>query len=144
MAALADDLDTNPDTPVSTEGISLSTIATLAGVTLTPFSIVTLTIGAIIKFASWVYKFYQHTINNMACLMGYIVDITIVLNRLSATNHCKEDVLEVLQSYATSWEFTEVHNDIRQFVSSKSFLIPGQDRAIEEITRLIDKHCYGK
>ena len=49
--------------------------------------------------------------------MGYIVDLTIVMHRLSTMEISEANVIAVLESYATSREIAQVHNDIRTFSS---------------------------
>ena len=79
--------------------------------------------------------------HNIACVMAYIVDLEIIMHRLSAIEIFKERVISTLKSYATSREMVQVHNDIRKF----SRRIPGailgdKDDTLDEIIRLIRKH----
>jgi hypothetical protein len=73
--------------------------------------------------------------------MGYIVDLTIVMHRLSTMEISEANVIAVLESYATSSEIAQLHNDIRTFSSH----IPGShlgdiDYTLNEIIRLIEEH----
>ena len=73
--------------------------------------------------------------------MGYIVDLTIVMHRLSAAEVSEERVVTVLQDYAKSKEISQVHNDIRKFVSDIPTLRLGdKDYPLNETIRLIEKH----
>ena len=79
--------------------------------------------------------------HNIACVMAYIVDLTIIMHRLSAIEISEERVISTLESYARSREIAQVHNDIRAFSSR----IPGprlidKDYTFDEIIRLIEKH----
>jgi hypothetical protein len=47
--------------------------------------------------------------------MAYIVDLTIVMHRLSAINISEESVVSALTDYAKSAEIAQVHNDICTF-----------------------------
>jgi hypothetical protein len=73
--------------------------------------------------------------------MAYIVDLTIVMHRLSAVDISKENVICTLQDYARSGQIAQVHNDIRSFCGrfpSSSF--GSTDYTLNEIIRLIEKH----
>jgi hypothetical protein len=73
--------------------------------------------------------------------MAYIVDLTIVMHRLSAVDISEESVLSVVQDYFKSAEFAQVHNDIRTFCDSISGLRLGdRDYTLDETIRLIEKH----
>jgi hypothetical protein len=79
--------------------------------------------------------------HNTACVMAYIVDLTIIMHRLSAIEISEESAVSTLKSYARSGEIAQVHNDIRAFSSR----IPGprlsdKDYTFDELIRLIEKH----
>jgi hypothetical protein len=74
-------------------------------------------------------------------MMGYIVDLTIVMHRLSAVEVSKERVVSILEDYVVSGNISQVHNDIRKFVSDIPTLRLGdKDHTLNEIIRLIEKH----
>ena len=79
--------------------------------------------------------------HDVACVMAYIIDLTIVMHRLSAVDISEESVLSTLKDYARSAEVAQVHNDIRTFCghASKSRL-RDKEYVLEETTRLIEKH----
>jgi hypothetical protein len=73
--------------------------------------------------------------------MAYIVDLTILMHRLSAIEISQERVISTLKDYAKSGEFAQVHNDIRSFSSRiTTSRLGGEDHALNEIIRLIKKH----
>ena len=72
--------------------------------------------------------------HNIACVMAYIVDLTRIMHRLSATEISEERVVSTLKDYARS-----VHNDIRAF-SSRIWRLGDKDDTFDEIIRLIEKH----
>jgi hypothetical protein len=74
--------------------------------------------------------------------MAYIVDLTILMHRLSTIEISEERVLLTLQDYAKSGEIAQVHNDIRTFCSRiPSSRLGDRDYTLIEIIRLIEKHC---
>jgi hypothetical protein len=80
--------------------------------------------------------------HNIACVMAYIVDLTIIMHRLSAIEISEEGVVSTLKSYARSGEIAQVHNDIRAFSSRiHGPRLSDKDYTFDEIIRLIEKHC---
>ena len=76
--------------------------------------------------------------------MAYIVDLTILMDRLSEIEISEVHVISALQDYARSGEIAQVHNDIRAFSRRISSLrLEGNDAALTEIIRLIEKHRVG-
>jgi hypothetical protein len=74
--------------------------------------------------------------------MAYIVDLTIVMHRLSAVDISEESVVTALQAYAKSTEIAQVHNDIRRFCGSiPSHRLGDKDYVLDETIRLIEMHC---
>ena len=70
--------------------------------------------------------------------MAYIVDLTILMHRLSEIEILEERVISTLQDYARSGEIAQVHNDIRTFSRRMpSLRLEGNDAALTEIIRLI-------
>ena len=73
--------------------------------------------------------------------MAYIVDLEIIMHRLSAIEISEERVISTLESYARSREIAQVHNDIRAFSSRiLGTRLRGNDYTLDEIIRLIEKH----
>jgi hypothetical protein len=80
--------------------------------------------------------------HNIACVMGYIVDLTIVMHRLPATDVSKQHIVSVLQRYVESGEILRVHNDIRKYVNNiPTFRLGDTDHTLKEIERLIETNC---
>ncbi|KAN0118209.1 hypothetical protein V8E52_005470 [Russula decolorans] len=141
MTVLVDDLVSNHNTPTSSDGLTLATVAALAGAASNPAGIVILGVGSIVWIAKWLFDVYQNSSHNTACVMAYIVDLTIIMHRLSAIEISEESAVSTLKSYARSGEIAQVHNDIRAFSSR----IPGprlsdKDYTFDELIRLIEKH----
>lgn len=131
----------------------MTALATAASSTL---GIVVASVGSAVLFASWGFDVYQNawvslrasvrttdllfSPQNIACVMGYVVDLTIVMHRLFAVEVSEERVVSILEDYAKSGEITQVHNDIRTFVNSNSMIRQSKDNVFLEIIRLIEKH----
>jgi len=71
--------------------------------------------------------------------MAYIVDLTIIMHQLSATEISEERVVTALKDYARSGEIAQVHNDIRAF-SSRIPSLSDKDDTFDKIIRLIEDH----
>ncbi|KAJ7826412.1 hypothetical protein B0H13DRAFT_2440642, partial [Mycena leptocephala] len=119
---------------------SLTTVTALATAASSTLGIVVASVGSSVLFASWVFDVYQNAPKNIGCVMGYVVDLTIVMHRLFAVEVSEERVVSVLEDYAKSGEITQVHNDIRTFVNSNSRTRQSKDNVLLEIIRLIEKH----
>jgi len=142
MTVLVDDLVTNPNTPTPSDGLTMVTVVALASASLNPAGIVILVVGSAVLIARWLFDVYQNTSHNIACVMAYIVDLTILMYRLSEIEISEERVISTLQDYARSGEIAQVHNAIRAFSGRVPNLrLEGNDAALAEIIRLIKKHC---
>jgi hypothetical protein len=140
------------------DGLTLATVAALAGATSSPAGIVIIGLdqlcglrcgflmstktgacpglGQDVLFQPDIYGSH-----NIACVMAYIVDLTIIMHRLSEIEISEECVVSTLKDYARSGEIAQVHNDIRAF--SSRIVSPrrrDKDHTFEEIVRLIEKH----
>ena len=81
---------------------------------------------------------------NVRCMMGYIVDLTIVMHGLFwLKRSVSEDAVDsILKKYAESGNHAKVHNEIRVFVRDATTLRLGHsDHVLEEIICLIKKYC---
>jgi len=129
-----------------------------ATATSSPLGIAVASVGSAVLFAKWVFDIYQNTFvahlpfhlsnadfilspSNIACIMGYIVDLTIVMHRLFTVDMSEEHVISVLEDYVKSGEIAQVHNNIRKFVNNMSTLrLANKDYTLDEIIRLIENH----
>jgi len=105
MTVLVDDLVSNHNTPTSSDSLTLTTVAALAGAASSPAGIVILGVGSIVWIAKWLFDVYQNSAHNIACVMGlmaYIVDLTIIMHRLSTIEISEESAVSTLESYARS------------------------------------------
>jgi len=100
------------------------------------------------NFAEWLYKPYQDSQENVQCVMGYIVGLTVILDgifratpgRLSVT-----DVQSAMNGYIRSGRKNIIHGDIRSFVRETfEFEIKSsvpRDLILEKIIDLIKQYC---
>ena len=73
--------------------------------------------------------------------LAYIVDLTILIHRLSEIEVSEEHVVSILQEYAKSGEIASVNNGIRTFSSRlPSLRLEDNDTALNEFIRLIKRH----
>jgi hypothetical protein len=75
--------------------------------------------------------------------MGYIIDLTVVMFKLSKTDSdvSQENILSTLEDFISA-DITRVHDDIRNVVNKRSnFGLVGEDEFLNEIIRLIHKYC---
>ena len=139
------------------DGLGVATVASLASAATTPAGIAIISLGLAGQLFKWIFDIYQNTYvcgqglgrhadytfspGNVACVMAYIADLTIVMHRLSSTELSEERVVTILTDYAKSKAISQVHNDIRKFVKDIPTLrLKDKDHALDEIIRLIEKH----
>ncbi|KAI9457035.1 hypothetical protein HD554DRAFT_2143532 [Boletus coccyginus] len=106
-------------------------------------------IGAVTEAAKWVSDVYQATPNNIACIMGYIADLIIVLIFLSEIHQFPEtvsrliedDAVNAIKAYISSGLLSEAHKEIRQFVAAGKWYETTErgDGVLKEIVRLVNK-----
>ena len=83
--------------------------------------------------------------DNIACVMGYIVDLTIVMRKLSdiALDISKQNIESALKEF-TEGDITRVHQDIRKFLTPTSTVsLANKDIVLGEIIDLIHMYCNG-
>ncbi|KAH8994195.1 hypothetical protein EDB92DRAFT_1944025 [Lactarius akahatsu] len=100
-----------------------------------------------VEFADWVHDVYRGSQENVRCVMGYIVDLTVILYAISSTtsgNISPESVLSVIDRHVRSGRRNRIHRDIRRFVAEASivrFSVPQKDLILERIIDLIQEYC---
>jgi hypothetical protein len=84
---------------------------------------------------------------NVRCVMGYIVNLTVILDdifRTSGSNVTENAALKVMGTHVRSGRRDSIHRDIRSFVNetfSIRFAVPQKDLVLEKIIDLIRKYC---
>ncbi|KAI9457026.1 hypothetical protein HD554DRAFT_2225151, partial [Boletus coccyginus] len=112
-------------------------------------------IGAVTEAAKWVSDVYQATPNNIACIMGYIADLIIVLIFLSeihqipetALRPIEDDAVNAIKAYISSGLLSEAHKEIRMFVAAGKWYETTErgDGVLKEIVRLVNKfHLHAR
>jgi len=69
--------------------------------------------------AQWVKNPYKNSTENICCIIGYIVDLTVIHNVLFLSGHDVSvgDVLSVMDGHDKSGLKSEIHGKIRLFVT---------------------------
>ncbi|KAF8469329.1 hypothetical protein DFH94DRAFT_232284 [Russula ochroleuca] len=90
------------------------------------------------KFADWVYDVYRGSQENVRCVMGYIVNLIVILDSIFRT--AAGNVTENAALKATG----SIHRDIRSFVTETfgiRFALPQKDLVLEKVIDLIRQYC---
>jgi len=84
---------------------------------------------------------------NVRCVMGYIVDLTVILDdifRIAAGNVSASDVQSATDRHVRSGRRDGIHRDISSFVTETfaiRFTVPQRDLVLEKIIDLIRQYC---
>ena len=84
---------------------------------------------------------------NVRCVMGYIVDLTVILDdifRIAAGNVSASDVQSATDRHIRSGRRDRIHRDIGSFVTETfaiRFTVPQRDLVLEKIIDLIRQYC---
>jgi hypothetical protein len=83
---------------------------------------------------------------NVRCVMGYIVDLTVILDdifRMTAGNVSVHDVQMAMDRHVSSGSRDGIHGDISNFVETfkSRSTVPQRDLALEKIIDLIRRYC---
>ncbi|KAF7335121.1 G domain-containing protein [Mycena venus] len=105
-------------------------------------------IGLSILFTQWMAGAYNKTPETLRCFMGYIVDLTLVMDHLFLVvllnpprPLTEEDINEAVEKYKQS-HMAKVHREIRQYVNKASFPdILQSNKAEEKVKTLIKEYC---
>jgi hypothetical protein len=84
---------------------------------------------------------------NVRCVMGYIVNLTVILDdilRTTGGNVTENAALKVMGTHVRSGRRDSIHQDIRSFVTETFSImsaLPDNDLVLEKLTHLIRKYC---
>ena len=99
------------------------------------------------SIANWL-SFSHASLENIQCVMGYIVDLTVILDDIfrTASGDVTEDAaLKVMGHHVRSGRRNSLHQDIRSFVtfviSSPVRPASQKDLVLEKIIDLIRRYC---
>ena len=87
---------------------------------------------------------------NVQCVMGYIIDLTVILNDIFRVvsvsgNVLDSDVQSATDRHVSSGLRDRIHWEIRSFVTETfaiGFSVPQRDLILERITELIQRYCF--
>jgi len=95
----------------------------------------------------WTKDTYENNYKNICCIMGYIVDLTVILNGLFISSHSVSatEVQSAMKDYAQTGARSQIHNEIRSFVqvirATAPFTYQERDTIVEKIIDLIVQNC---
>ncbi|KAJ7509321.1 hypothetical protein B0H11DRAFT_2270332 [Mycena galericulata] len=102
-------------------------------------------------FVKWLRDAYNATPESLRCFMGYIVDLTLVMDHLFLAvlsinpprSLTKADISAAVEKYSgEDGHMSEVHREIRQYVNALTFpRIFQSDKAEEKVKELINRYC---
>jgi len=152
MTQIVQDLaDQDMADPTALFAANISRAAALTGFVgsiAPPSIVVTAPISFAAAFAKWVFDVYRQTPSVIRCLMGYIIDLTCIMQKVywrmrakggiqSMTN---ETLIEASQEFYKK-DAHAIHNEIRVFVSKPEWSkVTNKDLVLDEVIRLIEKY----
>ncbi|KAH8979845.1 hypothetical protein EDB92DRAFT_328520 [Lactarius akahatsu] len=100
-------------------------------------------------YASWVNDVYRGSQENVRCVMGYIVNLTVILDgifRIAAGDMSPNHAHQVFERHARSKHRDTIHNDIRSFITEAfamklSVQQSQKDLVLDGIVDLIKQFC---
>ncbi|KAF8629773.1 hypothetical protein AX15_003278 [Amanita polypyramis BW_CC] len=104
-------------------------------------------VATMIILAAWAYQIYKKTPGNIRCLMGYVVDLTLIMQVVFQASledqqlegHVtKERIEEITNKFRRSAARKDIHNTIRTFVAAEYPF--GRNTVADEMELLIRKH----
>ncbi|TDL13542.1 hypothetical protein BD410DRAFT_903273 [Rickenella mellea] len=146
---LADPDASNPNSGFSEKLTTIKASLDVATPLSGPIAPVIAGVGLSVMFVNWLFGVYTNTPGTLRSLMGYIVDLTIVLETLFWLKAAQpknpavssDDVEAAFSSYNSSEERVKVHREIRSYVDNMSLLDHAHpDNAHDEVLRLIKAH----
>ncbi|KAH8985726.1 hypothetical protein EDB86DRAFT_3246299 [Lactarius hatsudake] len=102
---------------------------------------------SIFSATTLVHDAYRGSQENVRCVMGYIVDLTVILDAIFNTtpDDISPDYVQmVIDRHVHSGHRNRIHRDIRSFVTEASavrFSVPHKDLILEKIIDLIQEFC---
>ncbi|KAH9980733.1 hypothetical protein BJV74DRAFT_887561 [Russula compacta] len=99
------------------------------------------------KAAEWVYDVYRGSPENVRCMMGYIVDLTVILDDIFRTTGGTvsfNDAQSAVNRHVKSGSRDRIYREIRSFVTETfaiRFAVPQKDLVLDKIIDLIRQYC---
>ncbi|KAN0125392.1 hypothetical protein V8E53_015527 [Lactarius tabidus] len=98
-------------------------------------------------YPDWAHDTFIGSSENVRCVVGYIVDLTVIMDgifRVAAGDMSSKRALQVLDRHEKSGRREAIHRDIRSFIAEAFALrlsVPGKDLVLERIIDLIKQYC---
>ncbi|KAF8720436.1 hypothetical protein AX14_010969 [Amanita brunnescens Koide BX004] len=147
MTHIVDDLWTNKDGNLTamgkavTAGVGVGGLAAAVSGPAAPIAGPVVAAG--VFFAVWAFQAYQTSRENVRCLMGYVVDLTLIMKDVfqESLKHkdgkvTKERVEEIIDVFDKSQKKISVHTEIQAF--SLTMNLFAKDAAVDQIEALIN------
>ncbi|KAF8266801.1 hypothetical protein EI94DRAFT_1732211 [Lactarius quietus] len=99
------------------------------------------------EYADWVHGVYRGSSENVRCVMGYIVNLIVILAdilRIGTGKASPEDAVQVLKKHVVSRRRDAIHRDVWSSVTEAfgiRFSVPQKDLILERIIDLIKQFC---
>jgi len=134
---------------------SLGTIQNLIGIGGAFASVIAPAVAAIglsTMFIKWVANIYQQTPEVLRCLMGYIIDLTLVMDHLflemlplKPPRLVDVDQINMALENHKNSDARDVHHQIRKYVEKSTFAkILQSNNAHQKVIELIRRHRAGE
>jgi len=100
-----------------------------------------------VEYADWTQDTYRGSPENVRCVVGYIVDLTVVLDgifRITAGEMSSSGADQILDRHVKSGRKDAIHRDIRSFITEAfvtRFSVPQKDLVLEKTIDLIKQFC---
>ncbi|KAJ8094332.1 hypothetical protein PM082_006872 [Marasmius tenuissimus] len=152
MSHLVEDLSDQPPTVRMGNLISVAELVNIATSADPMSAAVSLSVVAGVAFAKWVYMVYGSSPSVIRLLMGYIVDLVLVMQSLFwmiqargegqiVTKHLLRLAFEAYE-VSEDGERTRIHNAITSFATPSLFKIKHRDLVLEKVAELITTNKF--
>ncbi|KAF8265742.1 hypothetical protein EI94DRAFT_1734896 [Lactarius quietus] len=98
-------------------------------------------------YADWFHDTYRDSQKNVRCVVGYIINLTVILDglfRVAAGDMSPKHAQDVLERHVRSGHKDAIHRDIRNFITETfgiRFAVQQKDLILERIIDLIKQFC---
>lgn len=136
------------------QNVGVTTVTAIAGIvsgTIPPAAPVAIPVAVGILFAAWVYEAVYMTNGVLCGMMGYIIDLTLIMERRfliqahreasTPPTNAEKSLFDLSFDEYRRSQANQVHENIREFVARAKAL--QSQRVIEEVERLINTNRRG-
>ncbi|KAK2463327.1 hypothetical protein APHAL10511_004638 [Amanita phalloides] len=152
MTAIVSDLSDKKDNNAGAIRSAFATAGAAAGLASTivasaaagPAAPIVAPIATVVFLAAWVYGIYEKSPDNIRCLMGYVVDLTLILQDVfqdslddrGAGIVTRDRVRDIVNNFDQSGKKKEIHDEIKAFVGNQNLF--AKNAVVQKIESLID------